>query len=73
MWYTQDTLVLAPIKAICKKRNICLIDFSNNPKYVHNNEYFKDGTHLNARGADEFTRDLIQELRKKEILKQREK
>lgn len=65
MWYGQDTLVLEPIKQICKKKNICLIDYSNSPKYVHRNEYFKDGTHLNARGADEFTKDLIVYLRKR--------
>lgn len=65
VWYGQDTLVLEPIKDICKKRNVPLIDFSNDPKYVHNNKYFKDGSHLNARGADEFTHDLIVELRKR--------
>ena len=42
--------------------------FSNNPKYVHNNAYFADDGHLNARGADEFTKDLIKELRGKRIL-----
>ena len=68
MWYGQDTLVLEPIKRICEKRNSPLIDFSNSPKYVHHNEYFKDGTHLNARGADEFTRDLIEELKKRDFL-----
>ena len=63
VWYKQDTLVLEPIKNICEERNISLIDFSNNPKYVHNNKFFKDGTHLNARGADEFSRDLISALK----------
>ena len=53
---------------ICKERNIPFIDFSNNPKYVHNNAYFADDGHLNARGADEFTKDLIKELREKRIL-----
>ena len=67
MWYGQDTLVLEPIKQICEKRNTCIIDFSNSPKYVHHNEYFKDGTHLNARGADEFTKDLIIELKKRKV------
>lgn len=67
IWYGQDTLVLEPIKQICEKRNTCIIDFSNNPKYVHHNEYFSDGAHLNARGADEFTRDLIKVLRKEAI------
>lgn len=45
------------------RQYIRFIDFTNNPKYTHNNLYFKDGTHLNARGADEFTRDLIQCLK----------
>ena len=45
-----------------------MLSYRNSPKYVHNNDYFKDGDHLNARGADEFTRDLIQELRRQEIL-----
>jgi len=68
-WNGCDTTSLAPVKAICKQRSIPFVDFSNNPKYVHHNEFFKDGFHLNARGADEFTRDLISELRKKDILK----
>lgn len=68
MWYGQDTLVLEPIKQICEKRNTYIIDFSNNPKYVHHNEFYKDGGHLNARGADEFTKDLIIELRKRKVL-----
>ena len=48
---------------------VIFIDFSNRPKYVHNNAYFIDGDHLNARGADEFTKDLIVELRNQKILK----
>ena len=67
MWYEQDTSAMAPIKELCRERGLQMIDFANNPKYVHNNMYFKDGEHLNARGADEFTRDLIQELRKRNI------
>lgn len=63
-WDGMDTTSLAPVKTICQQRAIPFIDYSNNPKYIHHNEYFKDGTHLNARGADEFTRDIIQELKK---------
>ena len=59
----MDSEEIAPIAQICKERNIPLFDFSNNPKYVHNDEYFKDGTHLNAFGADEFTKDLIKEIK----------
>ncbi|MDE7457029.1 MAG: DUF1574 domain-containing protein [Prevotella sp.] len=63
-WDGMDTTSLAPVKTICQQQAIPFIDYSNNPKYFHHNEYFKDGTHLNARGADEFTRDIIQELKK---------
>ena len=63
IWYGMDSEEIAPIAQICRERNIPLFDFSNNPKYVHNDEYFKDGTHLNAFGADEFTKDLIKEIK----------
>lgn len=62
IWYGMDTLQFEPIKQICQERNVPFIDFSNNPKYVHHDEYFKDGNHMNERGADEFTRDLLRFL-----------
>lgn len=66
IWYGPDSTgqaQLKPVMDICQQRNIPFIDFSNDPKFVHNNEYFYDGVHLNARGADEFTRDLVKYLR----------
>lgn len=62
IWYGMDTLQFEPVRQICMAKDIPFIDFSNNPKYVGNNEYFKDGSHMNARGADEFTRELIKYL-----------
>lgn len=59
IWYGMDTLQFEPVKRICQERGISFYDFSNDPKYVHNDIYFKDGSHMNADGADEFTRDLI--------------
>lgn len=64
MWYGQDTLALDTLKCLIKGKNIPLVDFSNDPKYVHNNEFFRDGAHLNSIGADEFTRDLIKYLKR---------
>ena len=58
-WYKAVESDYLPIKELCEQRNIRFLDFSNNEKYVHQYEWFKDGTHLNAKGADEFTRDLI--------------
>ena len=62
VWYGQDSSSLNLIRKICKERGISFIDYSNNPKYVHNNEFFRDGFHMNAKGANEFTKDLIREL-----------
>lgn len=59
IWYGLDSLQFQPVKEICAEQGIPFIDFSNNPKYVHNDEYFSDGSHLNEMGADEFTKDLI--------------
>lgn len=63
IWYGMYPEHLAPIKEICKRKNVPFIDFSNNPKYVHNNAFFKDGKHLNDKGADEFTKDFVKVLR----------
>ena len=63
MWYGFDSTKLNLIKDICQKNKIPFLDFSNNPKYVHNDSLFKDGSHLNAKGADEFTKDFIKKLR----------
>jgi len=63
IWYGMDTLQFQPVKRTCKERGIPFIDFSNSPKYVHNDDYFKDGLHMNDMGADEFSRDLATILR----------
>lgn len=61
-WYEPNGDEYKPIREICEQRKVKFIDFSSNEKYIHQNEWFKDGLHLNARGADEFTRDLISSL-----------
>ena len=62
IWYGADERKIQPIRDLCKQKNVKFVDFSNNPKYVHHNEFFADGSHLNARGADEFTVDLFHQL-----------
>ncbi len=63
IWYGMKSSEKQYIKDFCEENNLEFIDFSNNPKYVHNNLYFKDGAHLNEYGANEFTKDLISLLR----------
>ena len=67
-WYGMDTLQFKLVKEICEQQHISFIDYSNDPKYVHNDTFFKDGNHMNAKGADEFTKDLVQMLREERIL-----
>ncbi len=64
IWYGMDIKETEYIKNLCVSQNICFIDFSNDPKYVHQNAYFIDGSHLNEFGANEFTKDLIDKLQK---------
>ena len=62
-WYGVDNNLLAPILELCNKYNILFLNYGNNKKYYHNNSYFADGMHMNSKGADEFTKDLIPQLR----------
>lgn len=58
-WYGANEEQLKPIAKLCREKCVELIDFSNDKKYTHQSKYFKDGNHLNARGADEYTRDIL--------------
>lgn len=62
MWYGQDVRRFEPILKICQKYDIPFVDYSNNKKYVHQNVYFYNGTHLNRIGAETFTRDFISDI-----------
>ena len=64
-WRGMNADVLAPVKERCKQHGIKLIDNSNNPKYLKKTELFNDYAHLNAKGADLYTQDVIQELKAK--------
>lgn len=66
-WYGMDTAVLDTVKQICREYDIRLIDFSNDPRYVHRTELFKNGNHLTREGASQYTRDVIQRLREEGV------
>ena len=62
IWYEQDSLKMEevrPFKEWCEREGIPFHDFTKHPKYMHHEEYFDDGKHLNAVGAREFTKDLM--------------
>lgn len=62
IWYEEDSLKMEELRAFkewCERKGIPFHDFTNHPKYMHHEEYFKDGKHMNAVGAREFTKDLM--------------
>lgn len=70
IWYGMEEASFEPIKHLCSKYGCKFIDFSNSKKYFHKNAYFKDGNHMNEKGANEFTKDLLVilcDMRKKDV------
>lgn len=64
-WDGMNSSDYKPIEEICRNKGILFVNFADNPKYMHNYAYFKDGAHLNSVGADEFTKDLMIVLKDK--------
>lgn len=63
VWYGSAEEQFKPLKDICKKHAIQFYNYSNDTNYVHNDVMFKDGSHLNAYGADEFTKEICKLLK----------
>lgn len=66
-WYGMDLNSIKPVLDICEREGILFIDYANNPKYVHQDYYFKDGMHLNEIGASEFSKDLVKDIQELQI------
>ena len=54
---------IASFKTICENKGIPLIDFTNDLKFIGNDSLFHNGTHLNSKGADEFSKDIVRIIR----------
>lgn len=63
-WYGTQDPELAALKSLASRHGVPVLNYSASPAYVHQDRYFYDGYHLNARGADRFTRTLIADLRR---------
>ena len=63
-WYGTQDPELDALKALARRHSVPVLDYSASSAYVHQDRYFYDGYHLNARGADQFTRTLIADLRR---------
>jgi len=58
IWYGRNEEQLQVVNDLCCKHGIPFYDYSNDKNFVKNDEFFKDGNHLNAHGADVFTSKL---------------
>ena len=63
IWYGMNETVFDPLKEMCKRHGCAFFDFSNEKDFVHNKKMFKDGSHLNTKGADYFTNDICPRLK----------
>lgn len=64
LWYGMDPEQFKPLADLCKSKGIKFMDYSNDPKYIHNNDYFYDPGHLNLKGANEFTTEIVKYINK---------
>lgn len=63
IWYGMDTKQFESLADLCKLKGIKFLDYSNDPKYVHNNDYFYDPGHLNLKGANQFTKEIVKYIK----------
>jgi hypothetical protein len=55
------------MQILCESKGVCFINNSNNRYFIEHPEWFKDETHLNSDGADEYTRFFIKQLKEKKL------
>ncbi len=47
-------------KEICKKQDVPFLDFSHDTSFTKNPKFFQDEVHLNNKGAEEFSKELVE-------------
>ena len=61
---THDDRVYAPLKKICKKYDVPLLNHYCDKDFVDNADYFYDSVHMNRTGASAYTKKIVGEVRK---------
>lgn len=59
----RDSVIFDSVRMLSEKYSVPLFDFTNSLRFLHNKDYFKDGVHLNAQGADLFSQEVIKKLK----------
>lgn len=60
----KDDAIYGPLKVICKKYNITLLNHYCDKEFVFNDNYFYDSVHMNRTGATEYTKKVVGEIKK---------
>jgi hypothetical protein len=69
MYRMTDDSVYEPLKEICRKYKVLLINHYCDKRFVNTREYFSDSVHMNRTGATKYSKLLVEEL--KDIMKQK--
>ena len=63
LYKSTDARVFTPIEDLCARYKIPFINHYADPVFNEEKSYFKDSGHLNQRGAEAYTKSIIQEVR----------
>lgn len=61
-WDFHDFEYVRKAKELADKYSVPFYDFSSNKDFAHNNEYFFDTIHMNDKGAERFTNELVKQI-----------
>ena len=61
-YFPSNDEIYEPVRKLCNKYNIPLLEHQNNTLFVKQKKYFKDSVHLNHEGAKLYTRIIIQQI-----------
>ena len=60
----KTSLTVNPLRDLCLKNNVTLIDWYANREFVDVKELYADGNHMNVRGATLFSKALAHHLKR---------
>ncbi len=62
-YFTRDTSNFGPIFDICAKHGIPVLNHCNDSNFIEKIDLYQDRTHLNHKGAQEYTKVIINEIK----------
>lgn len=58
----KDSKALSPVISICKRYNVPFLDYYADSAFMQHKDWFKDVTHLNNKGAREYSKRIAGEI-----------